>query len=92
MSDHKNEPYIENYPELHQWLDGINAVCNWQQRIGSGGTSCMVECFVAPGSRPFIVLVWANGNGWHVYTESTEVITINYLADTKRRIMFDLPE
>lgn len=86
MKDTSKEPWVENYPELKTWLDDHDAVCNWQKRIGSGGTACMVESWTIRGYNPFLVLVWANGNGWHIYTESSEGETEKYLAESLDRI------
>jgi hypothetical protein len=64
----KNEPCVENYPMLNDWLEKHRARCNWQMPLGGvKKPAAYVESWIANGHE-FIVRVNANQTGWEIYT------------------------
>lgn len=81
-----NEPWISNYPPLHDWLMENNARCDWQMRYGKGNQGFMLECWRLPGSLPFVVQVFTQSMGWDVFTPSGDRKVDETLADLRARI------
>jgi hypothetical protein len=59
----RDEAWVANYPPLAEWLVKVEGRCLWQQRSGTS----MIEGW-AIGGAVAIVEVYANGNGWNIYT------------------------
>jgi hypothetical protein len=81
-----DEPWISNYPPLHDWLMKNEARCDWQLRYGKGRQGFMLECWRLPGSMPFIVQVFTQSMGWDVFTPSGDRSVDATLADLAERI------
>lgn len=67
--DTSDKPWVANYPSLQDWLNAINARCDWQQSIGGnpdiGG---YVEQWRLAGALPFLVVIRPRKLGWEIYT------------------------
>jgi hypothetical protein len=59
----RDEPWVANYPPLKEWLAKVEGRCLWQQRNGTS----MVEGWAIAGAVA-VIEVYANGNGWNIYT------------------------
>jgi hypothetical protein len=81
-----DEPWISNYPPLHDWLNEHNARCDWQLKLGKGKHASMLEQWRLPGSLPFVILVMAQKYGWEIFTPGASNTVDATLADTKARI------
>lgn len=83
------EPAIQSYPPLQEWLNKIDAICDWQKKLGEKGAShtTMVEQWRARGSAPFILMIHSHGNGWDVLTSLHENNVEATTRDCERRIM-----
>jgi hypothetical protein len=92
-----NKPYVDNYPQLKQWLDKHEAACMWQapreerpRRAGCDWSPrAYIECWLV-GGRPLIIVVYANKMGWEVYTSANSVSISDTLNDAENRL--GLPE
>ena len=63
----KNEPWVENYPALAEWLEENGAVCNWQMPRGRSPRAILIESWQLNG-HVFIIEVRSNQHGWSIYT------------------------
>lgn len=82
-----NKPWITNYPTLHDWLDKIDAQCMWQKT----GKDFYVEGWRANG-RAFVLVVYGNKMGWHIYTEGDSGRVDETLSDAEKRLGIDRPD
>lgn len=80
----KNQPYISNYPPLADWLEKVNAICNWQLRRGVHPHSMMIENWTVNG-RIVLIEVYSNGHGWNIYTPNETIDIVKTLADVEKR-------
>lgn len=81
-----DEPWISNYPPLHDWLMTNNARCDWQMRYGKGKQGFMLEQWRLPHSLPFVVLVYASKGGWEIFTPCASNSIEQTLTDCAERI------
>lgn len=66
--DAADEPYVENYLPLVEWLKKVGARCMWQAPVGDRKEpTAYIECYLING-RVALVQVHANRNGWNIYT------------------------
>jgi hypothetical protein len=71
--DTSQKPYVENYPALHEWLQKLEARCDWQLPIGPAKEPhAYVEQWSSHSCRPFVVIIYANNNGWNVFTDCAD--------------------
>lgn len=80
------EPYVENYPELSEWLKRHEARCMWQLPLGdSEMPTAFVECYLI-GRRLLVVVVNARKHGWELYTALDSVLIDPTLIDAEKRL------
>ncbi len=72
---------LSDYPALAAWLIKIEA----QHLTDAAYGTSSVEIWTAKGSV-FIVMLYAKGNGWSIFTPCTSNRIDDTLADAERRI------
>jgi hypothetical protein len=77
----KDEPYLDNYPPLKEWLRKIKANCVRQERFGPD----MIETWMANG-RGFVLVIRARGHGWNIYTDCDDNGIEATLRDAEKRL------
>lgn len=82
----EDKPWIENYPELDEWLKTTAARGMWEKTIGEGMGQQMIRYYLFPNGKAAIVTVWAQQGGYQIWTESAEVKTPEYFTDTEKRL------
>lgn len=80
------EPAIQSYPPLQEWLNKLDAVCDWQDKHGKGQHTTMIEQWRTRGSMPFILLIHSNGGGWDVFTCLHDIAVEATQRDAEYRI------
>lgn len=78
------EPYIENYKPLHEWLKKHEARCEWQIPIGKGSRQGFVECW-SVGNALCLITVQPGGQGWDFFTNCPENNIDKTFIDAERR-------
>lgn len=79
------EPYVDNYPDLRDWLKKHGAKCWWQLEV-SGGNAFVEQWVVGPRSVALIVVVHAKGHGWEIFTACQSNKVSNTLNDAEERL------
>jgi hypothetical protein len=65
----EDEPYVENYPPLRDWLRQHEARCNWQLPLGpKDAPVAYVESWWLGHGGEVLVVVQAQKMGWNLYT------------------------
>jgi hypothetical protein len=77
----ENEPWVENYPQLNDWLKKNKARCFEQFRKGDG----FLEYWGVAG-RTFVVEVFADQHGWNIYTACPTSVISATLSDAESRL------
>jgi hypothetical protein len=81
-----DRPFVDNYPELANWLRERNARCMWQLPRGNVDDPVeYVECWLI-GTRLAIVTVHRDRGGWDVYTSADTPKIDQTLEDADRRL------
>lgn len=89
----EDEPYIDNYPPLRDWLRKHEMRCHEQIRVGGtkNNPDALIECWYARGAiTPVWVVVRANKMGWDLLTGVATNSIPETLADAEQRM--GLPE
>jgi hypothetical protein len=82
----RSQPWVSNYPPLHEWLQRHGARCMWQLPYGDPEMPAQyIECWLV-NKRLFIVQVYSNQCGWNIYTELADRNTEATLADAEARL------
>lgn len=86
----KDQPWIDNYPPLRDFLREIGARCDWQVELPYYG-GAYAEQWRAPGSVQFIVVVLGQQHGWEIYTPTVGNLVAKTLEDARARIFAKPP-
>lgn len=78
-----DEPTIENYPPLRDWLTKINARCLWQADTQSSLRA--VEAWSANGAV-FLIVLYEQQRGWSIFTDCDTNDIQLALLDAEKRI------
>lgn len=82
----KSKPYMENYPELHNWVRSHEARCDWQVPVGpASNPEAYIEQWRIDGGY-FVVLIRADELGWDIFTPCNDRSVKGTLADLERRL------
>jgi len=81
-----DQPWVDNYPALKEWLNKHKAFCQWQLPMGDkDAPQAYVECWQI-GNRQVIVLVHAKQGGWNIFTDTNDNRIDATLADATKRL------
>lgn len=81
-----DEPWIDNYPPLAEWLKQREAVCEHQLPIGKPERpEAFVEVWTVRRAR-VVIIVRACRRGWDIYTQGDSNRIDVTLADADLRI------
>lgn len=81
-----DKPWIDNYPPLKEWLAKYEARCQFQVPLGDPEQpTAYVEQYLV-GGKLCIVTVWANRNGWEIYTPGDSLKVAETFADAEKRL------
>lgn len=84
--DIKDKAYTGNYPALQEWLQKIDAVCNWQILQGrQDGHHQYIECWSVNG-RVFLISVRSHNHGWDIFTSGSSIEVPKTLEDAEERL------
>jgi hypothetical protein len=66
----KNDPYVENYPNLLNWLTKHGAVRMVAMPVGELGKSTghRIECWRFKNNNMAIVAIYGDQRGWDIFT------------------------
>ena len=81
----KDQPWVENYPPLRDFLREINARCDWQVKLPYYG-GAFAEQWRAPGGIQFIIVVLGQQHGWEIYTPTFKQKAVDTIEDARKRI------
>lgn len=82
-----DQPWISNYPPLKAWLDKIGAMCGQQVPLGDPEEPrAYFELWSVTGGKSFMLIVFANRNGWEIYTPVYTNKVAETLADAEKRL------
>lgn len=91
----RDKPWVSNYPPLQEWLDKVEAKCQWQIPMQPKPTAdddyepdwaptAYVECW-AVGKGTVIIIVRAEQHGWEIYSALDSNSVQESLADVEKR-------
>lgn len=85
--DLSNRAFVSNYPPLDEWLKKHEARCYFQVPVGGDpdDPNGYVEQYIINGNF-CIVMVWANKNGWELYTAGDSMEIAPTFADAEKRL------
>jgi len=79
--DDSKKPWVSNYPPLLEWLTKHKGLCMWQNY----GDRISTECW-SVGQALAIVLIYADGAGWDIFTPCLDTNIEATLADAEKRL------
>jgi hypothetical protein len=87
----EDQPWIDNYQPLAEWLKKYEARCDWQLPLGGskGAPGAYVEQWRFPNGATCVVTVYANKGGWDIATsgESNAIDTTFLDAEDRCRLV-----
>ncbi len=78
----EDKPYVANYPPLAEWLEKIEARCDWQLPLGTA----LVEGWRTLRGSTFILVVHADKKGWEIFTALDDNKIDATLLDAEKRL------
>lgn len=81
-----DQPWIENYLPLKDWLTKIGAWCDHQISQGVGMHRRSIEQWRAPNAVLFIIVILPRHMGWNVYTAAPSDSIEETFEDANKRL------
>lgn len=81
----RNNKIVEHPEALDSFLSELGARCDWQVALPLYG-GATAEQWRAPGSAPFVVIVYGREHGFDIYTSCADTSLEATFADARKRI------
>jgi len=83
----EDQPWLENYHDLWDWINKHKGICMWQTTYGPPERpSARVEVWRVGHGRLCLIVVHSGRRGWEIYTPTEGVTHEEIFADAEKKL------